>query len=43
MVTTKEVVGTHGVYNFKPGSFSASTSAPACWCKLEQGKWKLLQ
>ena len=41
-VTTKEVVGTHGVYNFKPGSYFGVDERARVLVKLEQGKWKLL-
>jgi branched-chain amino acid transport system substrate-binding protein len=43
MVTTKEVVGTHGVYNFKPGSYFGVDERARVLVKLEKGKWKLLQ
>ena len=43
MVTTKEVVGTHGVYNFKPDSYFGVDERARVLVKLEQGKWKLLQ
>ena len=41
--TTKEVVGTHGVYNFKPGSYFGVDERARVLVKLEQGKWKLVQ
>jgi branched-chain amino acid transport system substrate-binding protein len=43
MITTKEVVGTHGVYNFKPDSAFGVDERARVLVKLEQGKWKLLQ
>src|SRR3954470_17168090 len=43
MVTTSEVVGTHGVYNFKPGSSFGVDERARVLVKLEQGKWKLVQ
>jgi len=43
MVTTSEVVGTHGVYNFKPDSSFGVDERARVLVKLEQGKWKLLQ
>jgi branched-chain amino acid transport system substrate-binding protein len=42
MTTTKEVVGTHGVYNFKPGSFFGVDERARVMVQLEHGKWKLL-
>jgi branched-chain amino acid transport system substrate-binding protein len=43
MVTTHEVVGTHGVYNYKPDSSFGVDERARVLVKLEQGKWKLLQ
>jgi len=43
MVTTKDVVGTHGVYNFKPDSYYGVDERARVLVKLEQGKWKLVQ
>jgi branched-chain amino acid transport system substrate-binding protein len=43
MVTTNEVVGTHGVYTFKPDSAFGVDERARVLVKLEQGKWKLLQ
>jgi branched-chain amino acid transport system substrate-binding protein len=43
MVTTHEVVGTHGVYNFKPDGYFGVDERARVLVKLEQGKWKLLQ
>jgi branched-chain amino acid transport system substrate-binding protein len=42
MLSTKEVVGTHGVYNFKPGSFYGVDERALVIVQLEQGKWKFL-
>jgi branched-chain amino acid transport system substrate-binding protein len=42
METTKEVIGTHGVYNFKPGSYFGVDERARVLVKLEQGKWKLI-
>jgi branched-chain amino acid transport system substrate-binding protein len=43
MITTNEVVGTHGVYNYKPDSSFGVDERARVLVKLEQGKWKLLQ
>ncbi len=43
MVTTNEVVGTHGVYTFKPDNAFGVDERARVLVKLEQGKWKLLQ
>ncbi len=42
METTKEVIGTHGVYNFKPGSYFGVDERARVLVKLEDGKWKLI-
>lgn len=42
METTKEVIGTHGVYNFKPGSYFGVDERARVLVKLEGGKWKLI-
>jgi branched-chain amino acid transport system substrate-binding protein len=39
--STKEVVGTHGVYNFKPGDIYGVDQRARVIVKLEDGKWKL--
>jgi len=39
--STKEVVGTHGVYTFKPGDISGVDERARVIVKLEDGKWKL--
>ena len=41
--TTSEVVGTHGVYNFKPGSFFGVDERARVLVQLQKGKWMLLQ
>ena len=39
--STKEVVGTHGVYNFKPGNLYGVDERARVIVKLENGQWKL--
>jgi branched-chain amino acid transport system substrate-binding protein len=39
--STKEVVGTHGVYNFKPGDLYGVDDRARVIVQLENGKWKL--
>ena len=39
--SAKEVVGTHGVYTFKPGDISGVDERARVIVKLEDGKWKL--
>ena len=39
--TTKEVVGTHGVFNFKPGAVYGVDERARVIVKLENGQWKL--
>jgi branched-chain amino acid transport system substrate-binding protein len=43
MLQTKEIIGTHGVYNFKPCSVYGVDERARVMVKLEQGKWKLMQ
>ena len=43
MVTAKNVVGTHGVYNFKPGVSFGVDKRALVLVKLVDGKWKLVQ
>jgi branched-chain amino acid transport system substrate-binding protein len=43
MVTTKDLVGTHAVYNFKPGSVSGVDERARVLVKLVDGKWNLIQ
>ena len=42
MLTAKEVVGSHGIYNFKPGGFFGVDERARVLVQLENGKWKLL-
>ena len=39
--STKEVVGTHGVYSFKPGSLYGVDERARVIVKLDNGQWKL--
>ena len=43
IASTKEVVGTHGVYNFKPGNLYGVDERARVIVKLDQGQWKLAQ
>ena len=40
--STKEVVGTHGVYNFKPGDLYGVDERARVIVKLDNGQWKLV-
>jgi branched-chain amino acid transport system substrate-binding protein len=40
--STKEVVGTHGVYNFKQGNLYGVDERARVIVKLDQGQWKLV-
>jgi branched-chain amino acid transport system substrate-binding protein len=42
IVNTKELVGTHGVYNFKPDNRYGSDERSRVMVKLEKGEWKLV-
>ncbi|MDR6539646.1 ABC transporter substrate-binding protein [Variovorax soli] len=42
IVSTKELVGTHSVYNFKPDSRYGSDQRSRVVVKLEKGQWKLV-
>jgi branched-chain amino acid transport system substrate-binding protein len=42
IVTTRELVGTHGVYNFKPDNRYGSDERSRVMVKLEKGEWKLV-
>lgn len=42
IVNTKELVGTHGVYNFKPDNRYGSDERSRVMVKLEKGQWKLV-
>jgi branched-chain amino acid transport system substrate-binding protein len=43
MVTAADVVGTHGIYNFKPGLSFGVDKRALVLVKLVDGKWKLVQ
>lgn len=43
LVTAKDVVGTHGVYNFHPGESFGVDKRALVLVKLVDGKWKLVQ
>lgn len=43
METTNDVVGTHGIYNFKPGGFYGVDERARVLVQLRKGKWTLLQ
>jgi len=43
MLATREIVGTHGVYNFKPGDFYGVDERSRVLVQLKNGKWQLLQ
>jgi len=40
--STREVVGTHGVYNFRPGSIDGVDERARVIVKLDKGQWKLV-
>jgi branched-chain amino acid transport system substrate-binding protein len=42
ILSTKEVVGTHGVYNFKPGNLYGVDTRARVIVKLDNGQWKLV-
>jgi branched-chain amino acid transport system substrate-binding protein len=42
IVSTRELVGTHGVYNFKPGSTSGADERARVVVKLDKGQWQLV-
>jgi len=42
MLTTKDIVGTHGVYNYKAGSFYGVDERARVLVQLQKGKWQLL-
>jgi len=42
IVNTRELVGTHGVYNFKPDNRYGSDDRSRVMVKLEKGQWKLV-
>jgi branched-chain amino acid transport system substrate-binding protein len=41
--STKELVGTHGVYNFKPGNLYGVDERARVIVRLDKGQWKLAQ
>jgi branched-chain amino acid transport system substrate-binding protein len=43
MLATKEIVGTHGVYNFKSGDFYGVDERSRVLVQLKNGKWHLIQ
>ncbi|HZW74410.1 MAG TPA: branched-chain amino acid ABC transporter substrate-binding protein, partial [Caldimonas sp.] len=43
ILSTKEVVGTHGVYNFKDGNIYGVDQRARVIVKLDNGAWKLAQ
>jgi branched-chain amino acid transport system substrate-binding protein len=43
IVSTKELVGTHAVYNFKPGATTGVDERAQVLVKLVNGKWTLMQ
>jgi len=42
IVSTKELVGTHGIYNFKPDDRYGSDKRAVVIVKSEKGQWKLV-
>jgi branched-chain amino acid transport system substrate-binding protein len=42
IMNTKEVVGTHGVYNFKPDNRYGSDQRAVVVVRMEKGQWKLV-
>ena len=42
MLETKDVIGTHGVYNFKPGGFFGVNERARVLVQLKEGKWMLV-
>ena len=43
METTNDVIGTHGIYNFRPGAFFGVDERARVLVQLQKGKWVLLQ
>ena len=43
IVSTTELVGTHGVYTYKPGERYGSDERSRVLVRLEKGQWKLVQ
>jgi len=42
MLSTKEIIGTHGVYNFKPGGFFGVDERARVLVQLQKGTWMLV-
>jgi len=42
IVSTKELVGTHGVYNFKADDRYGSDQRAVVMVRMEKGQWKLV-
>jgi branched-chain amino acid transport system substrate-binding protein len=42
IASTKELVGTHGVYNFKPGNIYGVDERARVIVRLDKGQWKLV-
>ncbi|HSW06567.1 ABC transporter substrate-binding protein [Aquabacterium sp.] len=42
ILTSKEVIGTHAVYNFKPGNLYGVDNRARVIVKLDNGQWKLV-
>ena len=43
IVNTKDLFGTHAVYNFKPGTATGVDDRARVLVKLVDGKWKLTE
>lgn len=43
MITTKDLVGTHGIYNFKPTERYGVDNRASVLVRLNKGEWKLVQ
>ena len=43
METTDDVIGTHGIYNFRPGAFYGVDERARVLVQLQKGKWVLLR
>jgi branched-chain amino acid transport system substrate-binding protein len=43
IVTTKDLVGTHAIYNFAPGTATGVDDRARVLVKLVDGKWKLTE
>ena len=40
--STRELVGTHGIYNFKPDNRYGSDERAVVIVRMEKGQWKLV-